>query len=321
MRKNISFVLIAIILSTIILSACGGGAGNSTAEEAAIEPTPTATPDPKLDLDVFMDVLTESLATRDFARLQPLIGVPFSLASIGSGSSSLPASDLIKRLEKNMLLESSDPLFLPDADLTPILGDRVPTSLGPGLKVVAILFSKGWGENGVGEAILYISELPDKTFAWYGMVYAREGFDVLVEAEKPQEKMDRTDLESFKMGLVSTLGNPRRSAEMLLPLMADPFILAGWESEGAGLSPDVAIVSLLDMLPAPETVNYNAYPAYAKLLDGQDPQQIFPTGVEFLHMTVWGADGAGEAILIIGQNAEGLYTWAGVLNAPAGFQR
>ena len=321
MRKNISIVLILFILSSTLLSACGGGAATPVVEEAVIEPTATATPDPKLDLDVFMDVLTESLATRDFVRLKPLVGVPFSLASIGSGSSSLPAAELINRLEKNMLLESSNPVFLPDADLTPILGDRVPTSLGPGLEVVTILFSEGWGETQAGEAILYISKLPDNTFAWYGMVYAREGFDVLVETEEPETEMDRTDLESFKLGLIAALGDGERSEETLMPLMSDPFIWADWQSEGIELDLDVAIKTVGDALPAPQEVTYNAYPAYTELLGGQDPQELFPTGADFIHMTAWGTDGAGEAILIIGQNAEGLYTWIGLLNAPTGFQQ
>ena len=210
MRKNLSFILILILILSVLLSACGGGTAEPAAEEV-VEPTATATPDPKLNLDVFMDALTESLATRDFARLEPLIGTPFSLASIGSGSSSLPAADLINRLEKNMLPESSAPVFLPDADLTPILGEQVPTSLGPGLEVVAILFSEGWGDSEAGEAIIYISQLPDKTFAWYGMVYAREGFDALIETEEPEEEMDRTDLDSFKLGLIAAFSSSERS--------------------------------------------------------------------------------------------------------------
>lgn len=321
MRKNISFVLILMVISSILLAACGGGPAEPAAEEVAEVPTLTVTPDPKLDLDVFMEALTESLAAHDFARLEPLIGTPFSLASIGAGSSSLPASELLKRMEKNMLPETSAPVFLPDADLSSILGKNVPTTLGPGLEVVSILFSQGWGETGTGEAIIYVSKLPDKTFAWYGMVYAREGFDVLKETEEPTEEMDRTDLESFKLGLIDALGDGERSEETLMPLMNDPFIWANWQSEGTELTLDEAITTLSNELPSPQEISIDASAVFTDLLAGQDPQELFPTGVDFIYMTKWGADGTGEAILIIGQNAEGLYTWAGVLNAPAGFQQ
>ena len=106
-----------------------------------------------------------------------------------------------------------------------------------------------------------------------------------------------------------------------MPLMDDPFIWADWESEGIALAPDVAINTVGGVLPTPGEVSYNAYPAYTELLDEQEPQELFPIGVDFIHMTTWGADSSGEAILVIGQNAEGLYTWAGLLNAPSGFQQ
>lgn len=322
MRKNVSYSLIFILISSILLSACGGGGtAEPSAEEVTAVPTATATPDPKLDLDVFMEVLTDSLTAHDFVRLEPLVGTPFSLANIGAGSSALPASELINRLQKNMLPETSTPVFLPDADLSSILGKNVPTTLGPGLEVVSILFSQGWGETGTGEAIIYVSKLPDKTFAWYGMVYAREGFNILAETEEPQSGMDRTDLKSFKLGLIAALSDGERSEETLMPLMNDPFIWAGWQSEGVELAPEEAITKVGEVLPTPLEISSDASPTYTELLDGQDPQEIFPTGVDFIYMTTWGADGAGEAILIIGQNAEGLYTWAGVLNAPTGFQQ
>ena len=319
MRNQIPIFLFLILISSVLLTACGGGVERA-AEAVVVEPTATSTPDPKLDLDVFMNALTESLATHNYEKLEALIGTPFSLASIGAGSSSLPATEVVNRLEKNLLPESSTPVFLPDADLSPILGEHVPTSLGPGLNVVAILFSEGWGEAGAGEAILYVSELPDMTYAWYGMVYAREGFDVLIESEMPEEKMDRSDVDSFKTGLILALSDGQRSEKTLLPLMSDSFIWADWRSEGIELEPEVAITNLGNIIPAPNSISHNAYPTFTELLDGQDAQDLFPTAVDFIHMTSWGSDGEGEAILVIDQNADGLYAWAGVLNALEGFK-
>ncbi|MCD4671896.1 MAG: hypothetical protein K8R77_04455 [Anaerolineaceae bacterium] len=220
-----------------------------------------------------------------------------------------------------MLPDSSTPVFLPDADPTPILGEHVPTSLGPGPEVASILYSRGWGEDETGEAIIYVSQLPDETFAWYGMVYAKDGFEVLAEEEEPEVELDRADIETFKQGLLDTLSDPDRTTKSLLPLMNDPFIWAGWQSEGVELPLVDALPNLEEMLPLPEALSYDAEAAFTELLDGQEPQAIFPAGVDFLHMTVWGADSAGEAILVIRQNAAGLYTWAGVLNAPVGFQQ
>lgn len=326
MRKQLISVVIFMLISAILLSSCGGGSDTPAAEEVVAEPTPTFTPDPKLNLDVFMEVLIESLENRDYVTLEQLIGTPFSLATVGSGSSSLPAAEVVKRLESKLLPEANTPVFLPDADLAPILGDKAPTSMGPALEVVRILYSQGWGEDGKGEAVLYVSKLPDNTFAWYGMAIAREGFNATAEEETEETEavetaveMDRTDLESFKQGLIAALSSLERTDETLLPLMNDPFIWSAWKSEGVELPLEEALPSLNEYLPAPDAIVYNAETDIAGLLEGQDPQAVFPAGVDFMHIEAWGADAAGEAILIIGQGEDGLYHWAGVLNAPIGF--
>jgi hypothetical protein len=323
MRKRISFILFPVLISLLILSACGGGPSSATGEEASAEPTATFTPDPKFDLEIFTQALTESLAAHDYDRLMPLIGNPFSLASIGTGSSTLPTAELVKRMQSRLLPDTSrTPVFLPDADIASILGPSAPTTLGPGLIVVRILYSQGWGDDGKGEAVLYISELPDKSFAWYGMLFDKDGFAPAEETEPAEEspaEVDRSDLESFKQALLAALSDPARTPDSLLPLMNDPFVWAGWQSEGSEQTPADVMPYLTDALPVPEAILYNTDTSLSDLLAGQDPQAIFPSGVDFMHMAAWGADGSGEAILIIGQGADGLYTWSGVLNAPMGF--
>ncbi|MCD4671895.1 MAG: hypothetical protein K8R77_04450 [Anaerolineaceae bacterium] len=46
MRKKISSVFILMVITGILLSACGGGSTASDAEENAAQPTATFTPDP-----------------------------------------------------------------------------------------------------------------------------------------------------------------------------------------------------------------------------------------------------------------------------------
>ena len=323
MRKNLSIILFPVLISLLILSSCGGGPSSAVDDAAPAEAVATFTPDPKYDLDIFAETLTTSLATHDYEKLVPLIGNPFSLASIGTGTSTLPPAELVKRMQSRLLPDTSrTPVFIPDADITSILGANAPTTLGPGLIVVRVLYSQGWGDDGKGEAVLYISELPDKSFAWYGLLFDKDGFAPAEETEPAEEvsaEVDYSDLESFKQTLLAALSNPERNPDALLPLMSDPFLWGGWQSQYSEKSPAEILPTLADFLPAPDAILYQPDTVFPDILDGQDPQAIFPVGVAFMHMTTWGADASGEAILIIGQNPDGLYTWAGVLNAPMGF--
>jgi hypothetical protein len=155
------------------------------------------------------------------------------------------------------------------------------------------------------------------------MLFAKAGFQPPAEEEAaPAEaaELDRSDLEAFKQALVAALSNPERTPESLQPFMSDPHLWAGWQSEGTEQPLADVLVYLADeALPAPDAISYNPDTNLAELLAGQDPQGMFPTGVDFMHMEAWWTDGTGEALLIIGQDADGLYTWSGTLNAPGGF--
>jgi hypothetical protein len=52
---------------------------------------------------------------------------------------------------------------------------------GPGVDVAMIIYSEGWGPEGLGAALLYIVQMPDETYIWNGMVLSFERFDKLQE--------------------------------------------------------------------------------------------------------------------------------------------
>ena len=61
-----------------------------------------------------------------------------------------------------------------------LYGMSVEDMFGPQVDVAATLYSKGWGEDGQGEAILIIARCQEDTYEayfWYGMLYAGGGFE------------------------------------------------------------------------------------------------------------------------------------------------
>lgn len=58
------------------------------------------------------------------------------------------------------------------------------------------------------------------------------------------------------------------------------------------------------------------------LLNGVDPEDLVPPDVQIakiLFSQGWGSEGKGEALLYIGQKADGSYTWEAIIIAHYGF--
>ncbi|MFN2265058.1 MAG: hypothetical protein ACK2UM_12420 [Anaerolineales bacterium] len=46
-------------------------------------------------------------------------------------------------------------------------------NFGPDVNVVKVIYSQGWGPDGDQEALIYLSEDPDGSFKWHGMLYGK----------------------------------------------------------------------------------------------------------------------------------------------------
>ncbi len=108
-----------------------------------------------------------------------------------------------------------------------------------------------------------------------------------------------------------------RDTSALVPLMADPFSIALWKSEGQTLPPrDAASRLSTDLLYSHAPISFSTdIPAEAAAVQPQDVKVI-----QSLLSTGWGADGLGEALLTIVQDASGLPAWHSLVFAPSGFE-
>ncbi|HKZ83504.1 MAG TPA: hypothetical protein VJ793_07585 [Anaerolineae bacterium] len=122
--------------------------------------------------------LTKALDERDWAALQAQMGDPFVIGYWRSEGVSLSPQEAIEQLQTNLLSADATLTYTTDESEFPSLdGTPLGSIWGPDVKVVQPIFSQGWGPDGKGEAILAVAEQPDGSTYWYGMIYAREGFD------------------------------------------------------------------------------------------------------------------------------------------------
>ena len=143
-------------------------------------PTPTvaATTEPATTLAAFIAQLQASLNARDFAAMQALMADPFSVGYWLSEGVLYTPSEAVAAFESDFLPAGATLVWAdPNMELTPLLQGQPPaTFLGPDKQVVATLLSYGWGQDAGGEAIQFITQLPDGTYRWDTMLYSGFGF-------------------------------------------------------------------------------------------------------------------------------------------------
>jgi hypothetical protein len=119
----------------------------------------------------------------------------------------------------------------------------------------------------------------------------------------------------------------RSETEIMAAAMGDPFLFALWRSEGTSSPPREAAEMIVANFRDPETPIVISDPQPEDVLDmltgGGDGTGFWGPDVEVLrelHTSGWGADGAGDAMIVIAKHPSlGTPYWHALLLAPAGF--
>ena len=131
---------------------------------------------PVEDVSQFNQILVDALNARDYEQLKSLMGDPFVIAYwLSEGTSNTP-DQAIEQLQRNLLSSDSPVTADPETDLDALLGMDPATIVGPDAVEVSPLFTSGWGPEGDDEAILFVAKRPSGEWYWYGLLFAKDGF-------------------------------------------------------------------------------------------------------------------------------------------------
>jgi hypothetical protein len=123
------------------------------------------------------EVLSAALAADDYAALQGLMSDPFTIGYWLSQGQVLTPAEAEEQLRLNLLPNPATVSFIRDPAQFPDLGEFDPYSaFGPDVQVVDLVYSQGWGGDGLGEAILMIDEDAEGKKHWRGIIYSFAGF-------------------------------------------------------------------------------------------------------------------------------------------------
>jgi photosystem II stability/assembly factor-like uncharacterized protein len=146
-------------------------------------PCPTNTPNGPQDFNTFQQSVVDALNTRDFVLAKSRMGQSFGFGFWQSqGTSSTP--DLaVQQLQNNYIGPNRHLTPDPSKDLGTLLGGLNPYQImGLDPSTSQALFVSGWGLDGKGEAILYVTRNPNGNLYWNSVLIAPAGFAPPVSA-------------------------------------------------------------------------------------------------------------------------------------------
>jgi hypothetical protein len=248
----------------------------------------------------------DALAAADYEALLRLMDETFAIGYWLSEGQTLTPAQAVEQLRLNLLPDPASVSFIRDRAQFPDLGNVDPaTAFGPDVQIVDLVYSQGWGADGLGEAILTIGEGADGSQFWHGIIYTSAGFAA------PPGPPDMATLLSDAFAAADY--------DALPALMGESFAIGYWLSEGQRLTPAQAVEQLrLNLLLDPAAVSFIRDRSQFPDLDpaGVDPATVFGPDVQIVDLVYsqgWGTDGLQEAILAIAQNPDGSQYWHGML--------
>lgn len=168
----------------------------------------------------------------------------------------------LESFQRNMLPPNPDQMtFTTDHEqFPPLFGTPVDQLLGPDLEVALVIYSEGWGQDGLGAALIFITGNETSGYQFPAFLIANKHFD------KPEA--GRLDCRDFGTDALTTIACNlqdsliSRNTSPLLSYMPPEFAIGYWLSEWTTVTPEYALDLIQNhMLPAnPEEMTFTADP-------------------------------------------------------------
>jgi photosystem II stability/assembly factor-like uncharacterized protein len=163
----------AVVDSTNLISE--SDENNNSRSEMVPVPTP---PLPCVTLTELAQTVVDNLNAKNFDAAKSKMGPSFMMAFWQSQGSSLTPDEAIQQLQLNYIGPATVLTHDPDKDLTALLGGANPyTIMGLDASNSLAFYVSGWGLDGKGEAVLYMTKRGDGDPYWHSVLIAPTGFN------------------------------------------------------------------------------------------------------------------------------------------------
>ena len=124
--------------------------------------------------------LIDGIRSRNFSALHGYMADSFALGYWASEFRLVTPQEATSELtEYRLPADPASPMtFTTDrSKFPPPAGVQLETIFGPDVKIARVVYSEGWGQDGNGAALFFISQIESREFYWKGMVYSDGHFD------------------------------------------------------------------------------------------------------------------------------------------------
>lgn len=148
--------------------------------EPTDKPNTSPTESAGVTVETYVRQLAAALQAKKYDDLRGMMTDPFTFGLWLSEGSEFSPTEATKRLQDQWLGPANNVVIdLADkTDQTKLLKGTNPLTMwDPKVTIAKTVYVQGLGADGKAEALLVISQNADKTFSWYGMLYAQTGFN------------------------------------------------------------------------------------------------------------------------------------------------
>src|SRR5574341_1216709 len=243
-------------MMTIALAAC------QTPTSGIVPPTPTAgtaatapgapvsssgarSPETETTLEGFRQLLLEEVIPgRNPDLMARAMANPFTIAYFQYEGGSVIGEEGAALILDTILPAGSVISYDVNRDISALLGMDPLSFMPPDAGVVDVVFSTGWGGDGLSEALIFIAQ-PGGTgrYYWQGILIAPTGFAEGRGAGGTQlTPGGEGTLEGFRAALLDALTN--RNYDTIALTLGDVFYIYFWQMEVMPLGPEVMVDQL-----------------------------------------------------------------------------
>ena len=134
---------------------------------------PRATPAAPTSLEDFESQVQAALIERDADAMLALMGERFIVAHWQSEGESIPSEEAVTQLLNSHLGEHNYLIFQEFQNI-PAFDPK--TFVGPDVELAKAIYVNGWGLDGRGDALLFVSRRPDGSLFWQGILVTPKAF-------------------------------------------------------------------------------------------------------------------------------------------------
>jgi hypothetical protein len=123
--------------------------------------------------------VVDGIRSGNISALISWMGDPFIMGYWASEYNPSSPAEVIEELRQYRLpMDTSKITFTNErAKFPPLEGMPPENMFGPDVVVADIIYSEGWGQDGLGSALLYIVQDESGNYYWYGMIFSYGTFD------------------------------------------------------------------------------------------------------------------------------------------------